>query len=150
MLSQGPLGRAQWQDLIPHQGRMCLLERVEDWDETRIRCSTRSHRDPANPLRRDGRLSALHLAEYGAQAMAIHGGLLAAREQRRAKPGYLASLREVRFHAAEIGQIDAPLEVSAEMLATGEGGWMYRFRVSAGGRELAGGRVSVIRRVPSP
>ena len=144
MLSQVPLRREQWQALIPHQGSMCLLDRVENWDEGSICCSTQSHVDPANPLRRNGRLSALHLAEYGAQAMAIHGGLLAARENRRAPPGYLASLRDVRLAASYIEQIESVLEVKAELLSAGEGGWMYRFRVSAGSYELASGRVSVM------
>jgi predicted hotdog family 3-hydroxylacyl-ACP dehydratase len=144
MLSQEPLDRAQWQALIPHQGGMCLLDQVEQWDDGSICCTTRSHASTGNPLRRNGRLSALHLAEYGAQAMAIHGGLLAARENRRAPPGYLASLREVRLHAAHIDQIGGMLEVRAEILARGEGGWMYRFRIQGDGRELAQGRVSVI------
>ena len=43
---------------IPHQGNMCLLDTVVDWSETAISCSTSSHRDPANPLRTEGRLGA--------------------------------------------------------------------------------------------
>jgi predicted hotdog family 3-hydroxylacyl-ACP dehydratase len=125
---------------------MCLLETVEQWDEAAIRCSTRSHTDPANPLRRAGRLAALHLAEYGAQAMAVHGGLLAAREQRRAPPGYLASLRDVHLHASYLEQVEDALVVQAEILSAGAAGWLYRFRVDAGGRALASGRVSVIHR----
>jgi len=63
--------------LVPHAGRMCLLQRVLDWDESTVRLATATHRDPANPLRSDGRLRAIHLCEYGAQAMAVHGGLRA-------------------------------------------------------------------------
>lgn len=146
MLSQPPLRREQWQDLIPQRGRMCLLETVEHWDDKLIRCSTRGHADSANPLRRGDRLSALHLAEYGAQAMAIHGGLLAARERRRAPPGYLASLRDVHLHVSHIEAIPGRLQVEAEILAAGAGGWQYRFRVSAGEQALADGRVAVIHR----
>jgi len=37
--------------LIPHAGSMCLLARVEAWDERRIRCVATSHADRGNPLR---------------------------------------------------------------------------------------------------
>ncbi|MEE7548452.1 phosphotransferase, partial [Xanthomonas sp. Kuri4-1] len=54
--------------LVPHQGTMCLWEEVVDWDAQRIVLRSASHRDPAHPLRAGGRLRALHLCEYGAQA----------------------------------------------------------------------------------
>jgi predicted hotdog family 3-hydroxylacyl-ACP dehydratase len=144
MLTSGPLARDRWQDLIPHAGNMCLLDSVEHWDDHSILCRTRSHADPANPLRREGRLSALHLAEYGAQAMAIHGGLLATRANRRAPPGYLASLRDVRLGVSHVEHIKGELEVQAEVMTQSENGWIYQFRVSTGGEELASGRVTVI------
>ena len=55
---------------------MCLLDEVVQWDERSIVCISNTHRDPANPLRRQGRLSAVHAFEYGAQTAAVHGGLL--------------------------------------------------------------------------
>jgi predicted hotdog family 3-hydroxylacyl-ACP dehydratase len=63
--------------LIPHQGAMCLLERIVDWNDTNIRLATTTHASPINPLRSNGRLRAIHLCEYGAQAMAVHGALKA-------------------------------------------------------------------------
>ncbi len=63
--------------LIPHQGAMCLLDRVVEWDKDRVLLATATHRAADNPLRLDGRLRAVHLCEYGAQAMAVHGGLSA-------------------------------------------------------------------------
>ena len=62
---------------IPHQGSMCLLDTVVDWSDTSISCSAISHRDPANPLRAEARLGAANGIEYAAQAMAVHGRLLA-------------------------------------------------------------------------
>ena len=47
---------------------MCIRDR-------RISLRAIGHVDPAHPLRSNGRLHALHLCEYGAQAMAVHGGL---------------------------------------------------------------------------
>ena len=63
--------------LVPHQGAMCLWQRVVAVDATTVTVATASHRGLDNPLRSDGRLRGLHLCEYGAQAMAVHGGLLA-------------------------------------------------------------------------
>src|SRR2546429_9635671 len=53
---------------------MCLLDEVTRWDDRSIMSVSNTHRDPANPLRRQGRLSAVHAFEYGAQAAAVHGG----------------------------------------------------------------------------
>ena len=63
--------------LIPHAGSMCLLEQVVSWDQQGVVCSTQSHKSLANPLRSSDQLSAVHAVEYGAQAVAVHGGLLA-------------------------------------------------------------------------
>lgn len=132
-------------ELIPHAGRMCLLDAVHAWDEQSIHCITCSHRDPHNPLRSHGRLAALHLCEYGAQAMAVHGGLLARREHGgKAVPGMLAALREVAFAVDRIDDIDGPLTVFARKMIAGPAGWLYAFEVNAGARWLARGRVSVI------
>jgi predicted hotdog family 3-hydroxylacyl-ACP dehydratase len=76
-------------ELVPHQGTMCLNERVMAWDEERVVLATATHRSPLNPLRRRGRLRAVHLCEYGAQAMAVHGGLCAQAAGARAAPGLL-------------------------------------------------------------
>ena len=133
-------------ELIPHAGRMCLLDAVRAWDEQSIHCTTDSHRDPHNPLRSGNRLAALHLCEYGAQAMAVHGGLLARREHGgKAVPGVLAALREVEFAVDRIDDIDGPLTVVAHKKIAGPTGWLYEFEVNAGARWLARGRVSVIR-----
>ena len=71
------INKAEIRTLIPHSGLMCLLDEVVQWDDRSIACVSNTHRDPANPLRRQGRLSAVHAFEYGAQAAAIHGGLRA-------------------------------------------------------------------------
>jgi predicted hotdog family 3-hydroxylacyl-ACP dehydratase len=140
------IDRAAIAGLIPHAQRMCLLDAVEAWDAASIRCSTRSHRDPHNPLRSGERLAALHLCEYGAQATAVHGGLLAQRDHGgKAAPGLLGALREVEFAVEHIDDIAEALTVSAHRLVAASDGWLYRFEVHAGSRWLARGRVSVIR-----
>lgn len=77
MLNAGPPRDHAWIAAhVPHQGRMCLLERVLAWDETHIVCEAIGHADPAHPLRDAGRLGAAIGVEYAAQAMAVHGALI--------------------------------------------------------------------------
>ena len=64
--------------LLPHAGRMRLIDRVVSYDEQTIVCESDSHRAADHPLAEAGVLSIICGLEYGAQAMAIHGALLAA------------------------------------------------------------------------
>lgn len=131
-------------ELIPHQGRMCLLDGVERWDDDSVRCVSRSHLDPANPLRRDGRLSAIHALEYGAQAMAVHGGLLNAAAGRRPAPGLLVAARDLRLTVEHLDDIAEPLQVEARRMLADGGNLIYSFSVRVGERELASGRATVM------
>jgi len=130
--------------LVPHAGSMCLLERIERADEKEVVCGTFTHRAPANPLRRNGRLAALHLAEYGAQAMAVHGALLARERGGRAQPGYLVSLREVELQVERVDDLPGALDVFAEQLLDAGRSLQYAFRVEYQGRVLAKGRAAVL------
>src|SRR4051812_21613025 len=85
-------------ELIPHQGAMCLLERVIEWNADHVVLATATHRAADNPLRSGGRLRAIHLCEYGAQAAAVHGGLTARLAGHEARPGMLVSLRNVKLN----------------------------------------------------
>ncbi|HXS26201.1 MAG TPA: hypothetical protein VN730_00910 [Steroidobacteraceae bacterium] len=131
-------------ELIPHQGTMCLLERVLEWDADRILLATASHRAEDNPLRARGRLRALNLCEYGAQAMAVHGGLIARAAGARAQPGMLVSLREVRLHRDYIEALPGELLVEARRLLQNAQSWQYAFTVSHAGVPLAAGRAAVM------
>jgi predicted hotdog family 3-hydroxylacyl-ACP dehydratase len=137
-------GRELILSLIPHQGSMCLLDQVIDWDPGRIHCRSLSHRSPDHPLRDAGGLRAIHLCEYGAQAMAVHGGLLARAGGGRARPGLLVSLRAVRLTCAFVHELEGALDVHAEKLLDGGGSWQYAFRVEHDGTLLAEGRAAVM------
>ena len=130
--------------LVPHSGNMCLLDSVLSWDDTHIRCTASSHTDPRNPLRKQGRLAAVHLLEYGAQAMAVHGGILARESSSDARPGYLATLRDVTITADYIDQIKTPLNIEAEKIAASSDSFMYKFRVTTNDKLLASARATVI------
>jgi predicted hotdog family 3-hydroxylacyl-ACP dehydratase len=143
-MSAAVVEREELLTLIPHQGTMCLWDRVEAWDATRLRLSTDSHLRADNPLRADGRLRAVHLCEYGAQAMAAHGGLLARAGGGAARPGMLVALRGVDLHVARVDDVPGPLHCDAELLAAGAGSQQYVFRIHGDGRLLAEGRAAVI------
>jgi predicted hotdog family 3-hydroxylacyl-ACP dehydratase len=140
------LGREAIAALIPHQGTMCLLEQVLEWDAEHVLAATASHRASDNPLRSGGRLRALHLAEYGAQAMALHGGLVARAGGARAQPGMLVSLRDVQLNRAYIDDLPGELRVEARRLLTGAGSWQYSFTVHHGEELLASGRAAIMAR----
>src|SRR4029450_11899427 len=131
------INKAEIRTLIPHSDLMCLLDEVVQWDDRWIACVSNPHRDPANPLRRDGRLSALHAFEYGAQAAAVHGGLRARSVSAIAPPGYLAALRDAHLHAARLDDITSPLQIYANRLFGDGANTIYECRVSAGDRLLA-------------
>jgi predicted hotdog family 3-hydroxylacyl-ACP dehydratase len=138
------LAKAQWRHLIPHQAAMCLLDNVVAWDDSSIHVRAVSHRDPANPLCSDGILRSVHLCEYGAQAMAIHGGLLAQRDGRVAAPGLLVSLRAVKLHVARIDDLAGELDVYAQKLLDSGSSWQYEFHIEHRAQALAQGRAAVI------
>ncbi|HZS16465.1 MAG TPA: hypothetical protein VFA51_00885 [Candidatus Udaeobacter sp.] len=125
---------------------MCLLDEVIRWDETSITCVTNTHRDPKNPLRRDGRLSGVHAFEYGAQAAAVHGGLRARAAGETAPPGYLAALRDARLHVTFLDDIASPLQVCANHLFGDRANTVYECRISADNVLLANARITIIQR----
>jgi predicted hotdog family 3-hydroxylacyl-ACP dehydratase len=125
---------------------MCLLDGVMEWDDRRVVCVSETHRDPANPLRRNGRLAALHLFEYGAQVAAIHGGLRARAAGEKAAPGYLAALRDAELYVERLDDVASPLHVRAERLFGEAANTVYQCEISAGDVLLGRGRVTIMLR----
>jgi len=129
---------------IPHQGTMCLLDRVESWDEQNIRCCTASHRQLDNPMRAGGRLGAACGIEYAAQAMAVHGALLVAPGSTSPQAGYLVSVRNTRLEVPRLDDISGDLLISASCSTRGETTSLYEFSLEAEGRLLLCGRALVV------
>ena len=136
--------RESFEALVPHKGAMCLWDEVVDWDAQRIMLRTHRHRDRSHPLRSHDRLRAVHLCEYGAQAMAVHGGLRARADGGSARPGLLVALRAVELHVARIDDLPGALECEAEVLVEGEDSQQYAFRIRHAGVLLAEGRAAVM------
>jgi predicted hotdog family 3-hydroxylacyl-ACP dehydratase len=150
-----PLDRHWIEQHIPHKGRMCLLDEVVSWDATRIRCRSATHRAADNPLRAHGRLGAACGIEYAAQAMAVHGALVAAsaplastvatsvRGTMGAALGFLASVRNVVLYVPQLDDLEADLIASAQRI-TGDGRTvLYEFTVCTSA-PLLSGRASIV------
>jgi predicted hotdog family 3-hydroxylacyl-ACP dehydratase len=144
------LGRREIERRIPHKGAMCLLDAVLAWDESSITCQAGSHRASDHPLRAHGRLGAACGVEYAAQAMAVHGALVAesqdSADERHSPPraGYLASLRSVDLHVERLDTVPGPLTVHAERITGDENTVLYSFNVNDGSRALVSGRAVVV------
>lgn len=136
------LDRAAIAARIPHQGNMCLLDAVSACSDAAITCRAVSHRDPANPLRAGGRLGAANGIEYAAQAMALHGALLA--DDTSPCQGYLASVRGVLLHVDRLDDLSGDLLVYAERLFGDAANILYAFTVRHGDRCLLEGRATVV------
>lgn len=131
-------------ELIPHSGQMCLLERVIRWDETSIECESGSHMLSGNPLRNEGSLPSIYLVEYGAQAMAVHGSLLAREQGRKFGNGYLAALRDLQIVSRDVSQTSSNLYIEAKNLMAQGGSLIYNFRVKIDNTLVVQGRATVV------
>jgi predicted hotdog family 3-hydroxylacyl-ACP dehydratase len=150
VLNQTGLDHAWIARHIPHQGSMCLLDSVEAWDRQHIQCRASSHRAADNPLRAHGRLGAACGIEYAAQAMAVHGALLATADRTGARAGVLVSARGTQLHVPRLDDIAADLLVEATCITRSENNVLYQFSISAAGRLLLEGRAAVVLNAVAP
>jgi len=122
---------------------MCLLDEVVLWTDVAIACLSRTHLAHGNPLRRDNKLNAVSGIEYGLQAAALHGALVAGGPQRA---GYLAAVRALeimvpRLDVAEFGV----LKVTANLQLQDASGLIYGFALhSAADMPLMSGRATIL------
>ena len=145
-----PASPAEIARLIPHQGRMCLLDAVLACTPTHIRCRAGSHHAADHPLRSPAGLLAPVGIEYAAQAMALHGALNA-KPGVAGRPGFLASARGVTLHVPRLDDVAGDLMIEVEHLAGDERQAMYRFALhDEAGRPLVDGRCTVVLDTPLP
>jgi len=97
-----------------------------------------------NPLRAHDRLGAVCGIEFAAQAMAVHGALLAPDVHGERRAGYLVSVRGVAVHVARLDDIEDDLVVAADRLGGDAATVLYRFSLSAGARTLLTGRAAIL------
>jgi predicted hotdog family 3-hydroxylacyl-ACP dehydratase len=130
--------------LLPHAGTARMIERVVRWDRESIVAATTRHRAADNPLRRDGHLAAVHLAEFGAQTMAIHGGLLSQADGKELRPALLVSVRDLAVTRDFVDDLPGEIEISARVLLATPANFQYVFEVQHEGVHIAGGRVAAM------
>lgn len=126
---------------------MCLLEQIESWSSDRVRCRTTRHRDTANPMRSAGRLGAACGIEFAAQAMALHGALIATQQNTATTPpkaGLLVSVRHVQFNVTRLDDIEEDLQVEATRISGDSHNVIYDFQLCDTMRILITGRATVI------
>ncbi len=131
-------------ELLPHAGTALMIERVLRWDADEIQVATTRHRAADNPLRRDGRLAAVHLADFAAEAMAIHGGLRARAAGGKLQPALLVSVRDLTLARDYLDDLEGDLEINARSLLANAGNWQYQFTVRHAAKVIATGRVAAI------
>ena len=132
--------------LLPHAGRMRLIDCIVSYDEQRIVCESDSHRAADHPLADGGTLSIVAGLEYGAQAMAIHGGLLATMAQppcTRARHGFLVAASDLMWSVERLDACASPLIIEAVSELGSDKQVAYRFEIRAADLTLLTGRASV-------
>ena len=126
---------------------MCLLDGVVSWNADEVECVSRSHLRPDHPLRSSGGLSIVVALEYGAQAMAVHGALLARMAGGSIRPGWLVALRDARFSAVQrLDLVTDPLWIRAARLGGREADLIYRFEVGTDTHPILVARATVMER----
>ena len=142
------INRTWIQRHIPHQGTMCLLEAVKHWSDTEIQCSAHSHMALDNPLRNAHGLPVSAGIEYAAQAMAVHGALLAPVDQ-VPEVGYLTSVRNVEWWTRRLDDACAELTIQATRISGNEVSLLYDFSILCLDRLLLRGRAGVMIKPPT-
>lgn len=148
MTALAQLDHAGIAERVPHAGTMCLLDRLLAWDAATVHCVATGHRSADHPLRTSSGLLVPAGIEYAAQAMALHGALVAPPDG-APTPGFLASVRGVQAQVLRLDDLPGELHVHAERLAGDEHQILYAFALrDATGRELLAGRATVVLNTP--
>jgi predicted hotdog family 3-hydroxylacyl-ACP dehydratase len=120
------LPKSAFAHLVPHTGSMFLIDEVLEWNQQQIITRCVSHHNPNHPLRLNGKLSSIHLIEYGAQTMAVHCGLLT----NEAHPGFLAAVRNAHFYRDDLDSVKDALLIKACAELQSENGAVYQIQVT--------------------
>ena len=128
--------------LLPHAGRMCLLDRVLHWDERSIRCAAVSHRDADHPLRGATGLATLAGIEYAAQAAALHGALSQGATTPRS--GVLAALKNVTVTQPWLHHASAQIVIEVNLLHSDPAGGIFAFAVIDGAKRILSGQCTLM------
>ncbi|MGJ8619527.1 MAG: 3-hydroxylacyl-ACP dehydratase [Methylophilaceae bacterium] len=143
-MTKNKIDKAWIEAHIPHQGKMCLLDAVSSWDEQSITCLATSHQQLSNPLRFGKQLNTACGIEYAAQAMAVHGALLAPVDQLRPRAGFLVSVRGATIYRDRLDDLKQVLTINANCIHSSENNILYAFTLHAKNFLLLEGRAAVM------
>lgn len=132
---------------LPHAGSMCLVDEVIDWDRECIRCGASGHRSADNPLRIAGRLPAICVLEYAAQAFALHGLLIADECGGRppdAAQVFVAVVTTLDLHTGFLDDRDGMLRIDGHVVFRQAGAAVYRFEVRDAAGPIADGQIGLV------
>jgi predicted hotdog family 3-hydroxylacyl-ACP dehydratase len=144
------MNAVQIAQLIPHAGTMCLLNEVVSHSVDKIVCKAVSHTLKSNPLRERDMLAAACGIEYAAQAMAVHGALLAqavAKEStadQSPRGGRLASVRSIDIFVRRLDDIETELTIEAVQIMGDANNMVYEFSITAAAQLLLQGKATVM------
>ena len=120
---------------MPHHGDMRLIEHVASAGPDDIHCIARPVDGDDYPLRLNGVLYGVALAELGAQTAAAHASLFGIGT---AHMGLVLSFSGLDVHC-DVVRGPGPVEIRAERIATTDEAASYRFRVMAGEETIVSG-----------
>jgi len=101
-------------ELLPHQGKMVLIDTIVSCDENFIVCKTRSHQSQSNPLHNKTGLPISACLEYGAQALALHG-IMNRSGDTRPKQASIIAIKKANWSHQWLHDIDRELIINAEL-----------------------------------
>jgi predicted hotdog family 3-hydroxylacyl-ACP dehydratase len=129
--------------LLPHQGAMCLLDKVVSWDATTLTALATSHQSTTNPLNQGNHLLAHCGVEYAAQAAAVHLAVKALQQSLTVpQKGYLAAVNQLQWQSPYLEYL-GPLTIQVEQLVAQTRGCIYYFNISADNQSQVSGRFSL-------
>lgn len=129
--------------LIPHGPSMCLLHRITAWDEQTIYGEsvfdeTLFSPDAPHPLADQNGLSSWCLIEYGAQAAAVHAGLLHS-GLGAARPAYIGAVKSVSITQPYVIP-RTPIKIVATCLMNSANGAIYEISATQSAKVILHGR----------
>lgn len=125
---------------------MSLIDRVLSWDDNELQCESRRHFNRENPLAEQGHLGTACLLEYGAQAAAIHAGLVwresgSTTAISKEKPAYVAVVKDMVLACAEVPSATQTIICHIQRELVTEQGAIYHMRLANEQLELLRARI---------
>lgn len=130
-------------ELLPHGPSMQLVDKVISCSPDKIHCQSVNHNSPEHPLKEAGRLPAMALVEYGAQAAAIHAAICQTGVGGPGE-GYIGAIKDLELNCQRLESIEGPIDLYADCELASVNGAIYRFSAQASGSCLATGRLTLI------